>query len=557
MNSNDPVSRRNWLGLASAASLSAGVIEAQSAATAGGTPSATNGTRIYNIVDFGAKGDGKALDTQAIQAAIDACTRDQGGTVLVPAGAFVIGTVEMKSNVTLHIVAQGKLLGSADGKQYHAADGIPLTGDSTLGDGNVGLIFGVNAENVTIEGPGTINGQGAQFRSPTRGAPPPSGRGGADRPYHLLFHRCKNLRVRDLNLVESAFHSIRVIQSTNVWMEGLRMHNRVNGNNDGFHFVSSEYVHVSNCDVQAQDDACALFGSCRFVTVNNCTFSTRWSVFRFGGGNPENVTISNCVIYQTYGCPIKLHFGPESRVQNILFSNLILQDVTGPISINLNDRGRGNAAAPAAGRRGFVRNVIFQGIRAHVVSEGAQFADIAFPQGYRPGETRQCIVLNALGDRFLEGISFSDIQMTYGGGGTAEEAGREVPQVAGEYFEIGTPPAYGLYARNVRGLSLNNVRLEVENSDLRPAVVLDHVTDAAIGGLSAQGNPQAKSLLQFVETQDVMLTSPRLLTPAAAFLAVEGAGSRGITIDGGDLSKAAAPVVFEGGAGKTAVKLRA
>src|ERR1700687_1840361 len=124
MNPNDPVSRRNWLGLASAASLSAGVLEATSATA----PPATNGTRIYNIVDFGAKGDGKALDTQAVQAAIDACTKDQGGTVLVPAGVFVLGTVEIKSNVTLHIAAQGKLLGSADGKQYHASDGIPLTG---------------------------------------------------------------------------------------------------------------------------------------------------------------------------------------------------------------------------------------------------------------------------------------------------------------------------------------------------------------------------------------------------------------------------------------------
>jgi len=532
----------------------ASVAPALSAAeqTAAGGPA---GTRVYNIVDFGAKGDGTTLDTAAVQAAIDACHRDQGGTVLVPAGAFVIGTVEMKSNVTLHISAQGKLLGSADGKQYHAADVIPLRGDSTLGDGNVGLIFAVNADNVTIEGPGTIDGQGAQFRSPTRGVPPPSGRGGADRPYHLLFYRCKSLRVRDLSLVASAFHSIRVVQSSFVWMDRLRIYNRVNGNNDGFHFISSEYVHVSNCDVQSQDDACALFGSCRNVTVTNSTFSTRWSVFRFGGGNPENVTISNCVIYQTYGCPIKMQFGPESKVQNILFSNLVLEDVTGPISLNLSNRARGNAAAVEPPQRGFLRNITFNGIRASVVSEGRQFADIAFPQNYRPGETRQCIVLNGIGDAFLEDIAFSDVRVTYGGGGTAEEARREIPQVAGEYFEIGTPPAYGLFARNVRGLTLNNVRFEVLQPDLRPAVVLDHVTDATLGCLSAQGNPQAKSVLRFVETRDVLVTAPRVMTPAAVFLQVEGAASQGITIDGGDLSKAATPVAFEAGAGKPAVKL--
>jgi polygalacturonase len=557
MEPDNPVSRRKWLGAASIASLGAGALAAQPSASGAAAP----GTRIYNIVDFGAKGDGKTLDTQAVQAAIDTCTRDQGGTVLVPAGVFVIGTVEMKANVTLHIVAQGKLLGSDDGKQYHAADAIPLRGDSTLGDGNVGLIYAVNADNITIEGPGTIDGQGKQFRSPTRGVPPPSGRGGAQRPYHMLFYRCNNLRVRDLNLLESAFHSVRVIQCKYVWMDGLHIHNRVNANNDGFHFISAEYVHVTNCDIQCQDDACALFGSCRFVTVTNSTFSTRWAVFRFGGGNPENVTVSNCVIYQTYGCPIKIHFGPESKVQNLLFSDLVLQDVTGPISIDLNNRGRnpGANASAAPGepaQRGFLRNITFQGIRASVVSQGREFDDIAFSQNYRPGETRQCIVLNAIGDAYMENIVLNDVRVTYGGGGTAEEAAREMPQIAGEYFEAGTPPAYGLYARNVRGLNLNNVRFDVEQPDLRPAVVLDHVTDAAINGLSAQGNRDAKAVLRFIETREALVTSPRVLTPAAAFLQVEGAGSGDIIVEGGDISKAAKPVSLEAGAAQNAVKVR-
>jgi polygalacturonase len=509
-------------------------------------------------VEYGAKGDGKMLDTAALQAAIDACHNDRGGTVLVPAGAFCIGTVELRTNVTLHVAAGGKLLGSDDGKQYHAAAAIPLQGDSTLGDGNVGLIFAVDAENVTVEGPGTIDGQGARFRSPARGLPPPSGRGGADRPYHLLFHRCRNLRVREITLVASAFHSVRVIQSDFVWMDSIRIYNRVNGNNDGFHFISSAHVHVNNCDVESQDDACALFGSCRFVTVTNSTFSTRWAVFRFGGGNPENITISNCVIYSTYGCPIKMHFGPESKAQNFVFSNLVLQDVTGPIGIHVSDKPRGAAAgdSPLADR-GFVRNISFHNIRASVVAEGRQFPDMSFAQNYRPGETRQCIVLNAIGTARLEDVSLHDVRITYGGGGTEEEARAEVPQVAGEYFEIGTPPAYGLYARNVSGLNLNDVRFEVQKPDLRPAVLLDHVMDAAMNGLSVQGNPGAKSALRLVDTQSVLVTAPRVLTPAGTFLEVEGAASKEIVVDGGDVSKAAAVVTFEGGAAKSAVKVRA
>ena len=557
------LTRRNWLGLVSAATVASGLPGPGGASAA--TPrqeaarhsgDASLGARVYNIHDFGAKGDGKTLDTAALQSAIDACAKDQGGIVLVPAGIFVIGTVELKSNVTLHIAAQGKLLGSADGKQYRAADEIPITGDATLRDGNVGLLFAVNAENVAVEGPGSIDGQGAQFRSPTRGVPPPSGRGGSHRPYHLLFYRCKNLRVRDLFLVASAFHSIRVIQSDFVWMQGLRIYNRVNGNNDGFHFISCEHVHVSDCDVQSQDDACALFGSCKKVTITNSTFSTRWSVFRFGGGNPENVVISNCVIYETYGCPIKMHFGPDSQVQNILFSNLVLQDVTGPVSIDLAAHARGgDTPAPGSPAKGFVRNIMFQNIRAYVVSEGRQFPDMPFHQGYRPGETRQCVVLNCVGDWFLENVVFSNVHITYGGGGTAEEARREVPQIAGEYFEIGTPPAYGLYARRVRGLSLSNVRFNVEQPDLRPAVVLDRSSDVAISALNIQGNPQA-SALRFIDSSDALVTAPRLLTSAAVFLQVEGASTQSITVDGGDISKAAKPFSLSSGATEKSVRLR-
>src|SRR6266700_877725 len=355
------LSRREWLKQMSvpvvAASVGSGLVG--TAISSAQTGRATNhdntlGVRIYNIRDYGAKGDGSTLDTGAVQAAIDECTKDQGGTVLVPAGVFVIGTIELKSNVTLHLAAQGKLLGSADGKQYRAADAIPLSGDSTLGDGNVGLIYAVNAENIVIEGPGTIDGQGAQFHSPSRDVLPPAGISGNHRPYHLLFHRCNNLTVRDIFLTASAYHSVRIIQSKYVKLDAIRIHNRVNGNNYGFHFISSEHVAVSNCTVESQDDSCALFGSCKFVTVTNCTFSTRWSVFRFGGGAAENITISNCVIYDTYGCPIKMHCGARGRLENITFANLIMKNVTGPISIGLDSTRRGGVTANTPGVKGIV-----------------------------------------------------------------------------------------------------------------------------------------------------------------------------------------------------------
>src|SRR4051812_1684912 len=134
------ISRRRWLALTSGASFLAVTGDAA--------------TATYDVHDFGAKGDGTTLDTAALQAAIDKCHQDQGGTVLIPAGVFLIGTIELKSNVTLHLAPTAKLLGSADGKQYRAADAIPLTDEWTMGDGNVAMIFAANAENIAIEGQG-------------------------------------------------------------------------------------------------------------------------------------------------------------------------------------------------------------------------------------------------------------------------------------------------------------------------------------------------------------------------------------------------------------------
>jgi len=563
---NDPLSRRKWLGLATTASvgsallgtaspaLGAGTRQGESAGTGQGARQSKDiGVHIYNIREFGAKGDGSTLDTAAVQAAIDACNKDQGGTVLVPAGRFVIGTVELKSNVTLHIAAQGVLLGSADGKQYHAADAIPLSGDTTLNDGNVGLLFAVQAENITIEGQGTIDGQGAQFRSPSKGVLPPAGITGNHRPYHLLFHQCRNLTVRDIFLLKSAYHSIRVIQCEFVKMEGLHIHNRVVHNNDGFHFISSRYVHISNCDIQCQDDACALFGSCQFITVTNCSFSTRWSVFRFGGGVAENITVSNCLIYETYGCPIKMRCGPGSRFENISFSNIVMKDVTGPISMGLGPQR--SQAEPTPETPGILRNISFSGIHATVVKP-VQLRDTEFTSNYNPGEIFSCIVLNGMGEGYMENISFNDVHVQFPGGGTAEQAGvRDVPKIAGEYFQLGVLPAYGLYARNVKALTLHNVRLTMASPDYRPAVIFDHVEDAAVNGLSVQGVKTSESLFRFIESRDVLLTAVRVLTPTDTFLQLEGAGCGNIKIDGGDLSKAASPLAFISGASRDAVRM--
>jgi polygalacturonase len=573
-NSNS-LSRRSWLGAVSAPAVAAVVSSALISQplfadlAAVNSPSDANlaGSRVFNIRDFGAKGDGTTLDTQAVQAAIDACAKDQGGTVLVPAGTFLIAPIQLKSNVTLHIAAAGKLLATTDKSLYHPAEGIPLNGDHTMVDGNVGLVHAANALNITIEGPGTIDGQGAEVRA--------AGLSGRMRCHLVLLYRCNNVTIRNIYLYHSSYHTCRICNCSGVLLDGIRINSRVTGNNDGFHFISAEFVNMTNCNVRSQDDACALFGSCRFITITNSTFSTRWSVFRFGGGVAENIAVSNCILYQVFGCPMKLRCEPGSRLENISFSNILLQEVTGPISVGAgpmpgrtpragaatqpampNDEIESSATRPAG--PAIVRNISFSNITGTVTTKQGHLDDSHFTGSTNPGELHSCIIINGVeGQSIVENISFSDIRLTFGGGGTAEEAARrDLPQVAGEYFALGPMPAYGLYARNVRGLTLNSVRFEVTDPDLRPALIFDNVQDATISALSAQANSDAESLLRFIQCRDVLITSPRVLTPASIFLRIEGSKSRTITIDGGDVSKAQQALAFSNGANQDSVKMR-
>ena len=569
MDNSFSFSRREWLSRAAAPAVAATLaypmlvsaiprVEAPTAHASEKPQTLEAKLNIFDIRDFGAVGDGAKLNTVEIQSAINAANAAGGGVVLVPSGGtFICGTIELKSNVNFHLATNARLLGSPKPTDYHAGNGIPP------GNGNIVFISAADAENFTISGNGTIDGNGLAFWT-GQGDNTGPGQGGVggyfDRPHLLIFARCKNFRVQDVYLYASAYHCMRILNCEYVYFDRIRINNRVNKNNDGFHFNNTRYVHINGCDVRCQDDACALFGSNKFITVANSSFSTRWSIFRFGGGESENITVTNCTIYETYGCVIKMGAGRGSRHENMIFSNLILRDVTGPFSLGLSDQRRqprpGQENQPPA-PVGIVRNIVFSNIRGNVVAQGRQYDDMHWEQGYRPGETRTCITLNSFGESYLENITLSNIHLTFEGGGTAEEAQlRNVPQIAGEYFEIGDRPAHGLFARNVRGLTIDNVRLETATPDLRPAVVLDNVSDANITGLVSQGNTSGPSVLRCINTKDTLITAPRLMTPAAVYLAVEGERSADITLDGGDIRKAAKPATFERGATNKAARIR-
>lgn len=204
-----------------------------------------------------------------------------------------------------------------------------------------------------------------------------------------------------------------------------------------------------------------------------------------------------------------------------------------------------------------MRNISFSNIHGTVTTNPPQLAESTYTSLYTIGEQHSCIVVSGVGGSVIENISFNNVHLTFGGGGTAlEGARRELPAISGEYFMLGPMPAYGFFARNVKGLTLTDIRLQVSAAELRPALILERVADVAINGLTVEVDAKVESALRFVDCKDVLLTAPRLLTSTATFLQVEGAANERITVDGGDISRAGTSIAYQRGAAAGAVRYR-
>ena len=493
------------------------------------------GTGWVNAVEFGAKGDGKQPATKAIQEAIDACAAAGGGAVYVPKGEYLCGTLELKSNVNLYLAAEARIVATGRVEDY-AQRGC--------------VLFARDARNIALTGTGTVDGRG---------------RGTKGQRYKIIhFERCRDISLTGVELRDSSEWCAHLSECRGVQIHAVRVDTAVNANNDAFDIDSCQNVAISDCHVRCGDDAIALktntTAPCRNITVNNCVFSTRWAAFRFGPeakGNFENIAVSNCVIHDTFGCGIKLQMNEGAKMKDIVFDNLVMENVTGPISLRLAnwvggiiERG-GNENQPI----GTFQNVMFSNIRARI----ARTADPErFGQGDPyPGEEKSCISITGLPGHPIEGITLSNLHITFPGGGGGEEAARrDVPDLRDtypEYFMFGVLPAYGLYAHHVRGLTLQNIRFELDSADLRPAVVCDDADDVEISNFRAEGNAKAECLIRLQNARGVFVHGSRPLSQVAAFVRVEGGQSRDIALSGNDLRRASKPTEIGGGAPESAI----
>ncbi len=473
----------------------------------------------FNIRDFGAKGDGTTLDTDAINRTIATAAEAGGGTVRFPAGTYLSFSIHLKSNIHLAFDAGSILLAAdpADGQgRYDLPEPNPWDMYQDFGHSHWqnSLMWGIGLENVTISGPGKIDGKGLSRKSPGPRRPTKEGDfplslddeegakiavnpGGEDGNESMdglgtkaiALKECRNVTIRDLTIFRAGHFALLA-----TGIDGLTLDNlKVDTNRDGFDIDCCRNVRVSNCLINSPNDDAICLKSSFALGENRVT---------------ENVTITNCqvsgfdlgtLLDGTYGrtqteapdregvCG-RIKFGTES---NGGFRNIAIHNIT-------MERCRGIALETVDG--GFLEDVTISNVTMRDIVNAPIFlrlgARLRAPQGTKPGALRRvrishvnvynadadyASIIAGMASQPVEDVTLSHIHIHTEGGGTRDHAERELPDVDEAYPEpsmFGITNCHGFLLRHVRGITFDHVSVVTEKPDLRPPLHLQDVRDA-------------------------------------------------------------------------------
>ena len=493
----------------------------------------------FNVRAYGARGDGATLDTDAINAAIAAAGAAGGGTVWFPAGRYLSFSIRLRSNVALYLDAGSVIVAAdpaVDKGRYDDAEPNPWDAYQDFGHSHWhnSLFWGEGLENVAILGPGRIWGRGLTRSGPGANRPlkagdMPSSLKGADPMGErarkgtmfgaemagkgnkaIALKNCRNVQLRDFSMLKCGHFAVLATGVDNLVIDNLM----VDTDRDGFDIDCCRNVRIANCAVNTpNDDAICLkssyaLGKPRFtehVTITGCqvsgfdlgtlldgTFGTtqleapdkegvcgRIKLGTESNGGFRNIAIANCVFEHCRGLAIESVDG--ALIEDVTVDNLAMRDLTtAPLFIRLGRRMR----APAGTKVGAIRRVNISNV---VVSQAnAPFASI----------------VAGLPEAPVEDVRISNLTVVHGGGGTAADAVRQVPEEADHYPEpsmFGVTPAYGLYVRHARNLEVHHTDLRSAGHEGRPPVLLDDVDGAGFDHVRfARGTAAATFVLRGV-----------------------------------------------------------
>jgi hypothetical protein len=287
---------------------------------------------------------------------------------------------------------------------------------------------------------------------------------------------------------------------------------------------------------------------CEHIVVTNCVISSNTAAVKFGTPSRagfRNIAISNCSFYHCALGAVKLEAVDGGVLEEIVIDNIAMHEVEGPFFLRLGNRAA-RLHVPGVAREGYepddapipvgvLRNVMISNIRATVtpveVKDPMMRVDV-------DDKAKIGMMITGIPGYVVENVTFSDIHVTFPGGGTREDAAIEVPEdekMYPEQFFFGALPTYGAYLRHVKGITFHNVRFELAEPDVRPAIYAEDVEDLELSAFRAEGNPEADAVVRLLDARRVFIHGSRPLTEVPAFVRVEQGDPDEILLEANDL----------------------
>ncbi|MDE6194030.1 MAG: right-handed parallel beta-helix repeat-containing protein [Muribaculaceae bacterium] len=462
---------------------------------------------VFNVSDFGAKGDGKTLDSPAINAAIEAAVAEGGGQVFLPAGTFLSGSIRLKSNIELHLSPGCVLLAApAEMKAYDESEewgDFPQYQDGGHTFFHNSLIWAEGQENISITGSGMIDGEGLTKKDTERAGNLQGGSiGTGDKA--IALKQCRRVTLRDFTVYRGGHFAVIMTGCDLSTLDNLT----IDTNRDGIDIDCCKYMTVTNCKVNTpHDDAIVLKSSyalkkpvlCEHIAVTNCNVTgykcgtlldgtyqpekVNWVCGRFklgteSNGGYRNITLSNSTF--NYSSGLAFEEVDQGIMENITVSNITMSHVHHyPIYITTGCRNRGPKEVT---RRSSARDIQI----SNVVADDC--------------DSLCSIIVTGMPDEPVRNVWLNNIRLHFQGGGAKELVNKEYREQGTNYPEpkfAGQTPAYGLYARHVVGLNADNLTFTYDRPEFRPAVVLDDVRNSIIRNIDAPTEPGVEKIVMF------------------------------------------------------------
>jgi hypothetical protein len=503
---------------------------------------------VFNVREFGATGIKDDLAQEVVQKAVDACAAAGGGTVLFPPGDYTSGTIHLRSHVRLYLEGGATVFSLHDKSRFDKD----------------ALLYGEDLTNVTIEGRGVFDGEGAydrrlkgdhedDFIRPNqiemeklglplmRSFPKPDQTGKM-----VLLVRCTDVRIAGVSFIDSPSWTIHPVGCERLVIDGVTIRTSLENGvwADGIDPDGCRDVRIANCTIETGDDALVFYSMdwfgpakpCENITVTNCRLSSASSAIKFCDGNIagiRNVTIDNCVITKSNRGIAFMTFD-GGAVENVVLSNLTIETVRyewfwwgdgEPFHFNIKKRSEVHANWPPDKDRpaGAIRNVKVQNVIA---------------RGYGSS------VCNGHPDSWLEDVSFENVKLT----------------VAHDPNAAYDKAVHGLFFKQARDLRLRDVEVVWEgpgSTKWESGLAFEEVRGLILDGVRAVQAPGAESAPALVlrQAEDVLVRDCRAAVGTGTFLLFSGEGTKDIVLQRNDYRKARLPYAFSGGASPQALKL--